>query len=68
MSDQTFDASVVGSGISGGWAAKAIGNSTTVMRELNKQTGEISSIVGTINIIAERTNLLSLNASMKVLP
>jgi methyl-accepting chemotaxis protein len=48
-----------------GRVARAMTNSTTVMRELNKQTGEISSIVGTINIIAERTNLLSLNASIE---
>ena len=35
------------------------------MRELNKRTRDISGIVGTINIIAERTNLLSLNASIE---
>ena len=45
--------------------AKAMTQSTTVMRELNKQTSEISGIVSTINVIAERTNLLSLNASIE---
>jgi hypothetical protein len=34
--------------------------STTMMRELNQQTAEIGSIVGTMNVIVERTNLLSL--------
>ena len=35
------------------------------MREMGKRTNEISSIVDTINLIAERTNLLSLNASIE---
>jgi len=48
-----------------GRVSKAMTNSTTVMRELNKQTGEISGIVNTISVIAERTNLLSLNASIE---
>ena len=39
--------------------------SATVMREMGKRTSEISSIVDTINLIAERTNLLSLNASIE---
>ena len=39
--------------------------SSTVMREMGKRTNEISSIVDTINLIAERTNLLSLNASIE---
>ena len=39
--------------------------SATVMREMGKRTGEISTIVDTINLIAERTNLLSLNASIE---
>ena len=39
--------------------------SATVMREMGKRTNEISSIVDTINLIAERTNLLSLNASIE---
>jgi methyl-accepting chemotaxis protein len=32
------------------------------MREMGKRTGDITTIVDTINLIAERTNLLSLNA------
>ena len=43
----------------------AMTQSTTVMRELNKRTRDISGIVGTIEVIAERTNLLSLNASIE---
>ena len=39
--------------------------SATVIREMGKRTSEISSIVDTINLIAERTNLLSLNASIE---
>ena len=39
--------------------------SSSVMREMGKRTNEISSIVDTINLIAERTNLLSLNASIE---
>ena len=39
--------------------------SATVIREMGKRTNEISSIVDTINLIAERTNLLSLNASIE---
>src|SRR6185503_5352878 len=39
--------------------------SSTVMREMGKRTNDISSIVDTINLIAERTNLLSLNASIE---
>jgi methyl-accepting chemotaxis protein len=39
--------------------------SSGVMREMGKRTNEISSIVDTINLIAERTNLLSLNASIE---
>ena len=39
--------------------------SATVMREMGKRTNEINSIVDTINLIAERTNLLSLNASIE---
>ena len=35
------------------------------MREMGKRTNEIGSIVDTINLIAERTNLLSLNASIE---
>jgi methyl-accepting chemotaxis protein len=43
----------------------AMTQSAGVMRELNKRTTEISGIVDTINLIAERTNLLSLNASIE---
>src|SRR4029453_14549455 len=39
--------------------------SATVMREMGKRTNEISTIVDTINLIAERTNLLSLNGSIE---
>src|SRR5690606_14235073 len=48
-----------------GRVARAMTNSTSVMRELNRQTSDIGSIVDTINVIAERTNLLSLNASIE---
>src|SRR4029079_5656355 len=39
--------------------------SATVIREMGKRAGDISGIVDTINLIAERTNLLSLNASIE---
>src|SRR4030095_12120163 len=39
--------------------------SATVMREMGKRTTDITAIVDTINLIAERTNLLSLNASIE---
>jgi methyl-accepting chemotaxis protein len=39
--------------------------SASVMREMGKRAGDITSIVDTINLIAERTNLLSLNASIE---
>ena len=39
--------------------------SATVMKEMGKRTNDIGSIVDTINLIAERTNLLSLNASIE---
>ena len=39
--------------------------SASVMREMGKRTGDITTIVDTINLIAERTNLLSLNASIE---
>jgi len=41
---------------------EAMTQSSSVMKEMGKRTGDISSIVTTINMIAERTNLLSLNA------
>jgi len=39
--------------------------SSTVIREMGKRSEEIGGIVNTINVIAERTNLLSLNASIE---
>jgi methyl-accepting chemotaxis protein len=39
--------------------------SSGVMREMGKRTTDITSIVDTIDRIAERTNLLSLNASIE---
>jgi methyl-accepting chemotaxis protein len=44
---------------------ESMSQSATVMREMGKRTGDITSIVDTINLIAERTNLLSLNASIE---
>ena len=43
----------------------AITDSAGVIKEMGKRAGEIGSIVTTINVIAERTNLLSLNASIE---
>ena len=43
----------------------SMAQSSSVMREMGKRTSDISSIVDTINLIAERTNLLSLNASIE---
>ena len=39
--------------------------SAGVIREMGKRASEIGSIVDTINMLAERTNLLSLNASIE---
>src|SRR5262245_27121471 len=39
--------------------------SAQVIREMGKKAGDISTIVDTIDLIAERTNLLSLNASIE---
>ena len=44
---------------------EAMSQSSSVMKEMGKRTSDISSIVATINLIAERTNLLSLNASIE---
>src|SRR5439155_13982656 len=44
---------------------ESISRSSGVSREMGKRAGEISSIVDTIDLIAERTNLLSLNASIE---
>src|SRR3712207_9266388 len=35
------------------------------IREMGKRSNEIGGIVNTINVIAERTNMLSLNASIE---
>src|SRR5206468_2202994 len=43
----------------------AIADSAGVIKEMGKRAGEIGGIVTTINVIAERTNLLSLNASIE---
>jgi methyl-accepting chemotaxis protein len=43
----------------------SVAQSTTVIRDMGKRANDISSIVDTINLIAERTNLLSLNASIE---
>src|SRR5204863_2342298 len=43
----------------------SMAQSAGVMREMGKRTGDITTIVDTINLIAERTNLLSLNASIE---
>src|SRR5947209_10621260 len=39
--------------------------SEQVLRAMGKKAGDISTIVDTIDLIAERTNLLSLNASIE---
>ena len=39
--------------------------SASVMKEMGKRAEEIGDIVQTINLIADRTNLLSLNASIE---
>ncbi len=43
----------------------SVAQSATVIRDMGKRANDISSIVDTINLIAERTNLLSLNASIE---
>ncbi len=43
----------------------SVAQSTLVIRDMGKRTSDISTIVDTINLIAERTNLLSLNASIE---
>src|SRR5688572_9094436 len=39
--------------------------SAGAVKDMGKQAAEIGGIVNTINLIAERTNLLSLNASIE---
>ena len=46
-------------------ASESMSQSAGVIREMGKRANEISSIVDTIDLIAERTNLLSLNASIE---
>jgi methyl-accepting chemotaxis protein len=48
-----------------GRVRSAMAESATVVKEVGRRTQEISTIVDTINLIAERTNLLSLNASIE---
>src|SRR5678810_821441 len=43
----------------------AMEQSASVIREMGKRSEEIGGIVNTINVIAERTNMLSLNASIE---
>ena len=43
----------------------SIQQSAGVIKEMGRRSDEIGSIVDTINIIAERTNMLSLNASIE---
>src|SRR6187402_48307 len=42
-----------------------MGQSAESVKQMGKRAGEIGGIIGTINMIAERTNLLSLNASIE---
>lgn len=44
---------------------RAIADSATVMKGMGSRAEEIGDIVETINLIADRTNLLSLNASIE---
>ena len=44
---------------------ESMAQSATVVKEVGKRAEDITSIVDTINLIAERTNLLSLNASIE---
>ena len=48
-----------------GRVRESMAQSATVIREMGKRTSDISSIVDTINLISERTNLLSLNAAIE---
>lgn len=43
----------------------SIADSAQVMKEMGRRAEEIGDIVATINLIADRTNLLSLNASIE---
>jgi len=48
-----------------GRVRESMSQSAAVIKEMGKRANEIGSIVDTINLIAERTNLLSLNASIE---
>ena len=48
-----------------GGIRQAMQASSSVIREMGKRSEEIGDIVQTINLIADRTNLLSLNASIE---
>jgi methyl-accepting chemotaxis protein len=48
-----------------GRVRSSMAESATVVKEVGRRASEISTIVDTINLIAERTNLLSLNASIE---
>ena len=48
-----------------GRVRESMSQSAGVIREMGKRANEIGSIVDTIDLIAERTNLLSLNASIE---
>src|SRR5204863_1807358 len=57
---------VVGRSIAGlGGIRQAMQESSAVIKEMGKRSEEIGDIVQTINLIADRTNLLSLNASIE---
>jgi methyl-accepting chemotaxis protein len=43
----------------------SVNDSTHIMKEVTRQSREIGGIINTIELIAERTNLLSLNASIE---
>jgi methyl-accepting chemotaxis protein len=45
--------------------ANEVGEATTVIVELSRHATEISSVLGTIQSIAEQTNLLALNAAIE---
>ncbi|MCU1384139.1 MAG: methyl-accepting chemotaxis sensory transducer, partial [Acidobacteria bacterium] len=48
-----------------GRVRESMAQSASVVKVVGKRAGDITTIVDTINLIAERTNLLSLNASIE---